>query len=299
MWLFACPECGKAVTYPLSRGWRIFWWVLAVMTATAGVGANATLHEGYSWIPAGVGLLSFVILCIDVGLQRRAAQAYRHIAPLPIVADDDNRPAANRIDPKRPREAAPVYVATLTVVIMFSVLSSLLGALAVAGLNNAYSYEVVLQQASPATTQDGYGSAMNLTQSGGVLCGDDEDYNGCLNMHIAMYNSVCVGTTLTSSAQSTCESLLDFIDDVRAQVDTCGAGCTTQADAEGRWGWEYLRPSPGRASILNDNAVSEIKYQEHCLFSLGPIQIGSCPGQPGSLETAEGDARGTDSQRLP
>ncbi len=274
---FECPNCGRWVLYPLTRGWRVFWWVLAVLTATAGVAANVTLHEGYSWIPAGVGLLSFVVLCVDVGVRRRVAQAHR-IALSSGFVDDGDRVTKTGGDKSR-SEAAPMYIALLTVVITFSVLSSVLGALAVAGLNNAYSYRVVLQEAVPATSQDGYGSAMNLTQSGGDLCGDGEDYGGCLNMHVSMYNSVCVGTALTTSAQATCSSLLDFIEDVRVQVEDCGTGCTTRANAEGRWGWAHLRPSVGRVSISNDNAVSEVSTEEHCLFVLGPIQLGSCPGQ--------------------
>jgi hypothetical protein len=71
--------------------------------------------------------------------------------------------------------------------------------------------------------------------------------------------------------------LSDFLDDTSARLASCGYGCTTIADESGRWGWAYLRPSPIPTTISNDNHVPEISYEEHCLFSLGPIQFGNCP----------------------
>src|SRR3954452_15485761 len=60
---FKCPKCKAAVVYPLTPGWRALWWAIAILTSVALVWANIGLHEGYSWIPAGIGLTSFVMLC--------------------------------------------------------------------------------------------------------------------------------------------------------------------------------------------------------------------------------------------
>ena len=269
---YNCPNCSKRVVYPLTRGWRAFWWVFAIVTAAAGVWANVTLHEGYSWVPGGLGLLSFVVLCLDVGVRRRVDAAEQ--AALVSAAAESDTPASARV--VAAVSAPPSYIAGLTVVITLAMLSSAVGALIVAGLNNAYSYTVVLQEAEPATTQPGFGSSVNLASGGGDLCGDGDDYTGCLNMHVAMYNSVCVGVSLTATAQSTCSSLSAFIEDVRIQADGCGSGCTTQADEQGRWGWAYLRPAPAPTMVSNDNALPELSYERYCLFSLGPVQVGDC-----------------------
>src|SRR5690606_5969275 len=54
--LSRCAECRSAVLLPLPRGWRVFWWIIALLTAAAGVGANLTIFHDHSWIPGGVGL---------------------------------------------------------------------------------------------------------------------------------------------------------------------------------------------------------------------------------------------------
>ncbi|GAA1945190.1 hypothetical protein [Agromyces allii] len=251
---FTCTECGRRSYGPLTRGWRIFWWVVAGFTSVGLVASNILLIDGYSWIPGALGLLSFVVLCIDVSLRRRTDG----------------------------RGFAPAYVAVLTVAITVSAVSSILGVLVVVGLNNGYSYDVVLQESKPATESQGYGAALSLTREpswgggAGQICGDGDDYRACVSMHIAMYNSVCLGE-LTVSARSTCDSLSTFIDDVKARLADCGSGCTTRAGDDGIWGWAYLRPAPEQTSITNKDWKSEISYVEYCDFSLGPIQIGSCP----------------------
>lgn len=259
---FTCTECGRRSYGPLTRGWRIFWWVVAGFTSVGLVASNLLLIDGYSWIPGALGLLSFVVLCIDVSLRRRTDG----------------------------RGFAPAYVAVLTVAITVSSVSSILGVLLVLGLNNGYSYDVVLQERRSASTSEGYGAAVELTEglrdrpswlttSSGTseqICDGGEDYRMCLGMHIAMYNSVCIGVELSTSASSTCERLREFIDDGNARLNDCGYGCETRAGDSGRWGWAYMRPTPERVQVTNKDWLPEITTTEHCIFDLGPVQIGAC-----------------------
>jgi len=281
---YSCPSCGKSVRYPLKRGWRTFWWISAVLTAAGGVWANLTLHEGYSWIPAGIGLFSFIALSVDVGVRYRID---RHRAGV-LIGSDDSHTTESEGSSRResPASASPGYIAALTITITIAAVASVLGAVVVVGLNNAYSTTVVLQRERAATTQSSYSGAVDLVYSSDYICGDGDDYNNCLNMHIAMYNSVCVTSArslfnpskveLSSSANNTCDRLDSFIEDIRARAASCGYGCTTQADEDGRWGWAYLRPSPVSVEISNDNRLPRLTYLEHCLFDLGFIKLGAC-----------------------
>ncbi|WP_395243503.1 hypothetical protein ACGGZK_15420 [Agromyces sp. MMS24-K17] len=252
---FTCAACGTRTHAPLTRNWRIFWWAFAALTSVGVVVGNLMLLNDYSWIPGGVGLLSFVVLCTDIVLQRRT----------------------------NPRGVAPAAVAVLSVLMTLVVVSSVLGALVVAGLNNAYAFDVVVQEEHAATTTQGYGSAMNVSRSpswassggGTYLCGDGDDYNTCVNMHIAMYNSVCLGE-LTASGQATCSSLREFNASIKAQAADCGSGCTTRGDAQGNWGWTYVTVTPEEVEVPNRDFRPEITYTDHCDFSLGPIELGNC-----------------------
>lgn len=255
----------------------MFWWALASLTLLASVFVNITLRDGYSWIPTGIGILSFVVLWTDIVVRNRIDRA-QLAATAERTPTDEASAAVGTVAVA----AAPGYIAALTVAITLTLGSSVLGTLMIAGLNNAYSFPVVVQEARPATTQLVHGSAMNLTQTDGRICGGGEDYSDCLNMHIAMYNSVCVGMPLTASARSTCADLSTFIDDVSARAADCGSGCTTRTDEQGLWGWAYLRPTSERVAISNDNRLPEITHDEHCVFSLGAVQFGNCPGLPPS-----------------
>lgn len=252
-----CPACGKRTYRPQTRGWRAFWWVFAGVTSVGVVFGNVLLLNGYSWIPGGVGVLAFVVLCIDVVLQGRTYQ----------------------------RGVAPARVAVLSVIMTLVAVASIGGALAATGLSNGYSYEVVLQERQSATTSAGYGPAVDLPRrvigpswasgSGEQICDGGGDYRQCLAMHIGMYNSVCVAD-LTASARDTCDDLLDFIDQAKVTLEGCGSGCETRVGDSGLWGWEYLRPIPEQVSLTNKDWRPEVATTEYCDFELGPVQIGSC-----------------------
>lgn len=282
--VFRCEGCSRAVYYPLSRGWRVFWWVFAIITVTTGVWANATLHAGYSWVPKGVGIVAFIALCLDVAIRHRIDRARHQSATTADVqlAASGEVPASGSAAFVG---AAPAYIGALAVVITIAVGASVFGALAVAGLNNAYAYPVVDQEARAATTRTAYSGSIDLVTSSDRICGGGEDYRDCVTLHVAMYNSLCVTGgltfshfTLSRTAVATCEDLDQFIDDTKARLANCGYGCTTAAGDDGRWGWSYLRPIAVTVTETANDALPEVGHTEHCVFSLGPIQLGSCPG---------------------
>lgn len=62
-----------------------------------------------------------------------------------------------------------------------------------AKLNNEYSFDVVAQEARAPTTKDSFSGALDLASTSDRICGAGEDYQSCVTMHGAMYNSLCVG----------------------------------------------------------------------------------------------------------
>lgn len=237
-----CPECRRAALLPLPRGWRVFWWLIAVLTAATGVVANLTIFRDHSWIPGGVGLLSFVVLCLDVGIRHR-----------------------------RDRGVAPGYVATLAIAITVTLVASILGALVVAGLNGSYVREIVDRPAGP-TIEVFVG--FDLVEGDTAICRGGQDYWACTAMHNTMWNALCTGSALnrTSTAELTCSRLRTFIDDAWARYQSCGYGCETAGGSEADWGWSNLRPSPVTRSVPQP----AITHDEVCYFALGPIMIGEC-----------------------
>lgn len=289
-----CVQCGAVSTFPLRRRWRIFWWICAVITAVGCVGMNLTLTQGYSWIPGGLGLLAFIALFIDVALRHRAeASPLGRVSVSASGADDVARsdvPASLRVTP-----AAPFYVAALTALAVCSVIASLLGAAVVTGLNNGYDVDVVLEETQPASQAASFDGTFDF-ESGEAICGDGDDYYGCIETHRGMYNAICTGSRgwrpnvptekLTSSARATCEQLLEFIKSTQKQLEGCGYECTTQADSDGRWGWEYLHPVPHQSMQQKTPARPAITYTDRCWFSLGPIELGRCERSAAEAERA-------------
>lgn len=231
-----CEVCKRRHWYPLSRGMRVFYWVVFGLTVVALVGLYGA---GLFGLPGAVGILSAVMLSIDSTLRSR------HLAAILISV-------------------------AMSVLIVVGTMFALVGA----GLANAYSFEVVDRQSANLENFNGI-----RFDAGEPICGGGDDYSTCLNMHIAMYNSVCAGSGLPSgdrlikSALDTCSRLSSFIDDVRARSASCGFGCTTRADGDGRWGWEYLRP----VAATNTVTVDRVTHREHCWFNLGAIKLGNCP----------------------
>lgn len=261
--LLSCSSCGRSIGYPLTAGWRAFWWVLATLTTGGVVGANVTLREGYSWIPAGVGLVSFAVLCVDVGIRRRVDQAA--IAG-GIAAGSDER------SPKRSVAASPLYVATLTLVVATAVGAGVVGSLVVAGLNG--SYDTVVED-RPAGAPIAEFTGLDLRPLDGEICGGGEDYWSCTAMHNTMWNSLCTGfdDDRTLIARATCDGLRSFVDRSWERYETCGAGCETRTNDDGRWGYSYYSAVP-QTRLVEQPRVT---HTETCYFALGSIKIGYCP----------------------
>lgn len=170
---------------------------------------------------------------------------------------------------KSPRNSTVV-----TAVVTAGAVSTVFAVVLAIGLGNGYTTTVVDREETTDTVVDG----LDLREST-QICGDNADYNTCVNMHVAMYNSVCVSypswrESLTPGARVTCNALGDFIDDAKKRYQSCGAGCVTIAD-DGKWGYPYLLPVPNEVPV----ARAAVTHAEHCFFDLGLVKLGVCPGR--------------------
>lgn len=173
---------------------------------------------------------------------------------------------------------SPTASAAVASVLTAVAIVGLFAALIVAGLDNSYSFTVIDRPESSLTRANG----VELVSSE-QICGDGEEYSGCVNMHVAVYNSACLSpgpswvdsSPLTPASVSTCASLLDFIEEAKAQSDACGYGCTTTTGGSGEWGWAYLSPR----MVTQDVVIEGVSHREYCWFVLGPFGLGSCTGE--------------------
>lgn len=231
--LTRCENCQHRRWYPLSRGVRAFYWVVLGITLLS---LLSLLGVGIAALPGAAAVVAAVLLAIDANLRGR------HLT-------------ANAIG----------VVMTALIAI-----GAMLGLFA-AGVANGYSFEVVDRPAQQVTEF----TAITF-ESGSQICGGGAAYQACAYMHAAMYNSVC-GTSdwsrLTRAARETCGELGDFVDDVLERSRSCGYGCNTVANAEGRWGWSYLRP----VAVTTQVTVDRVTHIETCWFNLGPVRLGNCP----------------------
>lgn len=233
-----CPSCKKRTWYPLSKGWRIFWWVIVGLTVIAWL---SLLGTGLWGLPGGVSLIAALVLVRDAILRKSARNS-----------------------------------TVVTAVITTAAVLTAVGIVLAIGLNNGYTSTVIDR---PESTDRVY-SGIEFSD-GDQICGDNDDFNVCVNMHIAMYNSICVSPELPYSydlspfAEAACEGLDEFIDKARDTYAGCGAGCVTIADKDGRWGYSYMVP----AAWMKQVTVAEISHQERCWFDLGAFTLGYCPGR--------------------
>lgn len=169
------------------------------------------------------------------------------------------------------------------------VLSGILSAVVVAavflvliivGLSNAYTVTVVDRAAHAETFHTEVGDTFDIVEQGGRICDSGDDYWNCVNMHVAMYNTVCLDQALTADATQTCTNLSSFIADTKKRYKKCGAGCTTKGNKDGLWGWAYLRLAPTSVEVSNNDQQPEVTHEERCAFDLGAIRLGTCPGRP-------------------
>lgn len=137
-------------------------------------------------------------------------------------------------------------------------------------------HEKVVQEAQlPTFRQENTGN-YNISYTQRWIRGGGEDYLSCVNSHVTLYNSVCVGKSLTSTAESTCSNLLNFVNDTKQRSATCGYSCTTQADSSGHWGWQYLDLAPETHQVSNNDGVEKTTRPAVCLVKIGWFFIGEC-----------------------
>ncbi len=183
-------------------------------------------------------------------------------------------PIAPGVAPKRGSRWLPAVLAA----VVTALAACLVGAgLWSAGVNNGYATTVVDQQAREATSREALTGQYELKELKRRICGNNKDYLSCVNMHVTLYNAVCLNTKLTGAASATCHDLSTFIDTTKVRYKKCGTGCKTRADADGKWGWPYLQAVPVVETVSNDDALPEISHVERCEFVLGAVKLGTCP----------------------
>lgn len=144
----------------------------------------------------------------------------------------------------------------------------------VVGAANSYDVEIVDEEARPATQSVQPTGAFNVLDSDGRICEPGDDYLYCVNAHVSLYNSVCVGHSLSASASFKCNSLSAFVDQIKSEYEANGYDYTT--GEQGKWGWPNLRLEAETAMQTNNDAQPRRTHLEHCYFDLGLIQIGTC-----------------------
>lgn len=176
---------------------------------------------------------------------------------------------------ERPRSSlwAPVLI---TASVSFVVFSTTVWLVVSAGLNNAYSYEVVDQEARAAQPVDVATGVYDVVDASYSICGDGDAYQACAFMHAAMWETACADRELSIQALMNCSQLRSFVDETTEEANACGSGCYTVAE-DGRWGWNYYKPVAEFQTVYVD-ALPEVTHEEHCYFSLGAIEIGACNG---------------------
>lgn len=145
----------------------------------------------------------------------------------------------------------------------------------VVGAMNSYQIEVVDREARPATQSMQSTGRFDVVSGTARICEPGEDYLYCVNAHVSMFNSVCVGQRLTLRGDATCSQLASFVEGIKDQYRNCGYGCTTTG-TQGNWGWPYLRLEAEMALATNNDAQPRVTHREQCYFDLGIVRIGSC-----------------------
>ena len=128
----------------------------------------------------------------------------------------------------------------------------------------------------PATHRTELTGSYNIAFTKHRICGGGQDYLSCINQHVAVYNSTCVGKPLTVAAEATCTELKKFIENTKSRYATCGYNCTTIADSKGKWGWQYLNSVPETTEVSNNDSREERSHVAICVIEIGALQIGEC-----------------------
>lgn len=213
--LVRCETCKRRRWYPLSRGVRVFYWIVLATTA---VGLVGLLGSGIAAVPGAAAVIAAVLLSIDANLRGR------HLVSNAIGV-------------------------AMTSLIVFGVS---LGLFAV-GAANGYTFEVVDRPAQQVTEFTGIAFERGSQICGGGSDYQSCAFMHAAMYNSVCRTSDW--PFLTPVARETCGSLGDFVDDVLARSSSCGYGCTTIAGAEGRWGWSYLRPVAVTTQVTIDRVT--------------------------------------------
>ena len=138
------------------------------------------------------------------------------------------------------------------------------------------TWEKTDREYSAGTFRTEYTGSSDVSASGGYICGGGEDYQWCVNQHVATYNSSCANQSLTASASETCDKLLDFINDTKSRLWSCGYNCKTVASSDGKWGWQYLKLTPETKQVSNGDEQEKVTHTAICIARVGSLKIGEC-----------------------
>lgn len=134
------------------------------------------------------------------------------------------------------------------------------------GFFNAKFYEANGNQTDRVHT-----GLVNLVSTGTPICGDNQDYFGCMRAHHVMHQALCRGTELTAMSSTRCRQLESFVDEGLADARKCGAGCLTDAGGSS-WGWEVQR-----LELVTAKPRERDEWlMADCHFLVGPMRIGDC-----------------------
>lgn len=187
----------------------------------------ATLRRASS--DAGRAFLAAIIWIPYFLVSKRVARTLR-------VAPNSKR---SKHEPEA-RGKLSLYISVAILAFIIAFISIGIGVIAIgAGLSSG-----TLQEPKPKTFRTEYTGSNDISYSDNYICGGNADFYACINMHVSVYNSTCVSQSLSSSAHDTCDRLLEFINQLKSTYSTCGYDCKTVADAEGKWGWQYLQLVP-------------------------------------------------------
>jgi hypothetical protein len=284
-------------------GWNTYYpWLLGLSATFSGL---ALVFVAISWIPVeplpgvpssplsgpylpgGLTILLAVVAGRQIFLRRQSRRTASATAASPVAsgstesrdarATEDERHAPPELVPDARRRVLDVGWWGIVGIAVTGV-TALLVLLVVIGFSNGYSHRVVDQVARGATTYEEFAGTYSVVDRGGQLCASGDDYYACVEMHRAMFNSICASRPLNAIARSTCDRLSAFVADTQARYASCGYGCTTSGS--GPWGWSY-HTLEADTVMVSSEALPQISHEERCDFDLGVIRFGQCPGRDG------------------
>lgn len=237
---------------------------IQAMMSKYGSDVGRSIVGAFIWVPYFI-----VSKRVKATLTRTSDNSIVHATAQKTAKIKDGERYGNDSSPRSQR----IVKIAMAVIVLFIVLGF---AVLVAGGQFFRWHEKVVQESRPATFRQENTGSYDISYTQRWICGGGADYLSCVNSHVTLYNSICVGKSLTATAESTCNDLLKFVNDTKQRSATCGYNCTTQADSSGHWGWQYLDLVPETHQVSNNDGVEEATRPAVCVVKIGWFAIGEC-----------------------